>query len=330
MFGKMMNRYFYGKSGQGDYNPDNLPQTRMQLFWEMLRIRFSALMRLNLLYVIVWLPAIFVIARGLMMWYSSLVGITELQSLLDEGAMTAEAFADNYALWQSGVRSVVLQSLLFLVPCIAITGPCTAGLCYITRNWARDEHAFIWSDYKDAVKENWKPALLTSAITGIMPLLIYVCATFYGDMIAQNKLFIVPQILSITLGLVWLLMQLYTYPQIVTYTLSYRDVLKNSLLMAIGRLPMTVGLKLLSVLPALICGAVGILTPYFQYTMLAYGLYYIVIGFSLSRFVGASYTNAVFDRLINAKIEGAQVNRGLYHEEDDEDDSVDHNQNPSL
>ena len=58
MFGKAMNRYYYGKSGQGDYNKDDLPTNRWQLFWEMLRVRFSGLMRLNLMYMIIWLPAI--------------------------------------------------------------------------------------------------------------------------------------------------------------------------------------------------------------------------------------------------------------------------------
>lgn len=323
MFGKMMNRYYYGKSGQGDYNKDNLPQNRMQLFWEMLRIRFSGLMRLNLTYMLAWLPAMFVIARGLMLWYSGMVNLSDLQAQLDAGTITAEAFAENYALFGDAVKAILMQTLLFLIPCIAITGPFTAGLCYVTRNWARDEHAFAWADYKDALKENWKQSLLTSAITGFVPLLVYVCATFYGSMAAQSPLYIVPQVLSIMLGAVWMMMQLYTYPQIVTYTLTYKNVLKNSLLMAIGRLPMTVGLKLLSLVPASICAAVALLTPYFQYAMLAYGIYYVVIGFALSRFVGASYTNAVFDRLINVNIEGAQVNRGLYNEEDDDADDED-------
>jgi len=39
--------------------------------------------------------------------------------------------------------------------------------------------------------------------------------------------------------------------------------------------------------------------------------------------VGASFTNAVFDKYINVKIEGAQVNRGLYVEEDDDEDGED-------
>ena len=54
--------------------------------------------------------------------------------------------------------------------------------------------------------------------------------------------------------------------------------------------------------------------------------YYVLIGFGLSRFVTASYTNAQFDKYINSRIEGAQVNRGLaedddeYLEEDEEEE----------
>ena len=43
------------------------------------------------------------------------------------------------------------------------------------------------------------------------------------------------------------------------------------------------------------------------------------------RFVTASYTNAVFDRFINSRIEGAVINRGLSQETDDDDDEEEEN-----
>ena len=206
------------------------------------------------------------------------------------------------------------------MPCLALTGPFTTGVAYVTRNWARDEHAFIWSDFIDAVKGNWKYGLLTGFITGLMPLLMYVCVTFYGEMAGSNLLFMIPQVICIVVGSMWLCSLMYIYPQIVTYKLNYRNVVRNSLIMTIGRLPMTVGLKLLSLLPWAIAALISLFTPYMQYAMLGLAAYYIVIGFSLSRFVGASYANAVFDRYINPNIEGVQVGRGLYNAEDDEDD----------
>ena len=71
MFGKLMNSFYYGKSGKGDYRKEDLPKNRWQLFFEMLRIRFSALIRLNLMYMIVWLPAMIVLMMGAMSLLSS-------------------------------------------------------------------------------------------------------------------------------------------------------------------------------------------------------------------------------------------------------------------
>ena len=55
MFGRMMNNYYYGKSGKGDFRKDDMPGTRWQLFTDTLRTRLSALCRLNMLYMLVWL-----------------------------------------------------------------------------------------------------------------------------------------------------------------------------------------------------------------------------------------------------------------------------------
>ncbi len=320
MFGKMMNRFYYGKSGQGDFSKEDLPQTRWQLFWEMLKVRFSALFRLNLIYVTAWIPAIIVIGRGLLLAYSGLVGMADINAQLTAGEIAAEAAQEQLGTFTGYFQSLALQTLLLLVPALAITGPFTAGLAYVTRNWARDEHAFLWTDYRDAVKGNWKQGLLTSFITGLVPLLLYVCNVFYGDMAKQSWLFAIPQGLCIVAGILWLCSLTYMYPQMVTYKLTFGNLVRNSLIMTIGRLPQTVGLKLLSLLPAAVCAAVSFLTPYFQYAVMVYGAYYLLIGFALSRFVAASYSNAVFDRYLNPKIEGAQVNRGLYVEEDDEEE----------
>jgi len=323
MFGKMMNRFYYGKSGKGDYTTDDLPQTRWQLFWEMFRIRFMSFFKLNLMYAVAWLPAMIVIGRALILGYSGLVNITEVQLQAQAGEIAAEMAAQMASQYQDAMKSILLQTLLLLLPAIAITGPFTAGAAYVTRNWARDEHSFIWSDFWETAKNNWKQALLTSCITGFVPLFMYVCATFYGTMAQSMPVFYMLAVLCVMVGVLWLMGLMYMYPQMITYDLKYTALVKNSLLMVLGRLPATAGLKLLSTVPALICAAVCMFTPYAMYALLVYGLYYVLLGFALSRFVGASYTNAVFDRFINVKIEGAQVGRGLHQQDDDEEDEED-------
>ena len=299
MFGKLMNNYYYGKSGKGDYTPDDLPKNRWQLFWEMLRVRFSGLMRLNLMYVVVWLPAMI------------LTLITFLSILNVAGA---EEPAKNVDL-----GSIIYTWLLFLVPCIAITGPCTAGIAYVTRNWARDEHAFIWSDFKDAIKANWKQALPVSALTGVMPLVCYVGWTFYRNYAQQNAIMIIPQYLLLMIGLIFSICVTYAYPLMVTYELRFRDLLRNSVLLGIGRLPISAAMRLLHCVPVLIAFGVAMLWNPVVVAIILFG-YYLLIGFSLSRFVTASFTNAVFDKVLNPRIPGAQVNRGLNTNPDDDDE----------
>ncbi|MBO5502211.1 MAG: YesL family protein [Clostridia bacterium] len=321
MFGKAMNRYYYGKAGQGDYNKDDLPTNRWQLFWEMLRIRFSGLFRLNLMYMIVWLPAIVVIGRFLSMCISGIDSLGTFQTQLDAGEITVEAFGENAALYLEAIKSLFFQTLLLLIPCIAITGPFTAGITYVTRNWARDEHAFIFSDFVDAMKANWKQALITSVITGVMPTVVYVCNMYYGGMAEGNLIFMVPQVLCILIGIIWSLMLVYIYPLIITYDLKYKDVLRNAVLLSIARLPYSVLFRLGTLVPSIIAALLCyFLTQYTFIILLVLAAWYLLLGFALSRFVDASYTNAVFDKYINVKIEGAQVNRGLYNEEDDDED----------
>ena len=314
MFSKWMNSFYYGKSGKGDYTPENLPTNRWQLFWEMLRVRLSALVRLNLMYVLPWLPTMIVLMIG------ALSFLTSLNNMVDSGEVIAVGEL---------LGSVVAPTLLLLVPCITITGPFTSGVCYVTRNWARDEHAFIWSDFKDAVKENWKQSIVISFITSLVPLMLYVCWNFYGSMANDNAFMVVPQVLTMMIGLMWCLGVTYFHPLIVSYKLRMRDVIRNGLLLAVARLPMSIGLRLLHALPMII-GVVLMLFVSPMYCMLGLFAYYLLIGFSLSRFVTASYTNAVFDKYINAKIEGAVVNRGLYVPDDDDDEDEESGEDDSA
>ncbi len=314
MFGKFMNNYYYGKSGNGDYQKDDLPRTRWQLFWEMLRVRFAGLFRLNIVSVIAWLPAMYVLIQ-LMSNLFNIAGVAQTVEM-DPSAATPE----QLELVQNLIplyNSVIMRSLLFLVPAIAITGPFQAGMAYVTRNWARDEHAFVWSDFKDALIANWKQSLVISFITGLVPLIVYVGYQFYGDMGQQNMLFVVPQMLTAVLGLVWTLALVYFYPMMVTYKLNLRTLLRNALLLSIGRLPQTAGVRLVMLVPALLALAVSWFMPaYTIYALMVLAGYYLLIGNALARFVYASLSNAVFDKFINTRLEGVQINRGLAKEED--------------
>ena len=346
MFGKMMNNYYYGKSGKGDYTKNDLPKNRKQLFFEMLRIRLSALCRLNMMTILIFLPLIILLTVSLTTYLQGVNQYLIMQDALSAAGIqlngspiSEETMAEINEIFAAGEYSeeavkwflnfsisdfnkgILWQLVLFAIPCILITGPVETGLAYITRNWARDEHAFIWSDFKDAVKENWKQGLGVSAITSVVPITIYVCWNFYGGMADTNGFFfIIPQILVLMLGLLWSLGVMYMYPMIVTYKLRFTQLIRNGLMLGMGRLPQTAGVRLLALVPSIILFLLLLFTSIGMYAIIVWVLYYVIIGVALSRFVNASLTNAVFDKFINPRIDGAKVNMGLNTEPDEDDE----------
>ena len=354
--GRLMNNYFYGKAGKPDFQKNNLPHNRKQLFWEMLRIRFAALIRMNLMTLIAFLPIIVVIfiqAGNFLTELGTLANYDENGRLSaayveqmelspeDTAAMEAsyaklvsEAQANGINYLSERFYYYLFYTTLYLIPCIFITGPIQAGMAYVNRNWARDEHAFIWSDFKDAVKDNWKQGLLISGITAVVPFIVAVCWHFYNGMYTstQNLLYMALESICIVLGVMWFLALVFAYPMMVGYQVTNRQLIKNSITLAIARLPHTVAVRLATLLPAILAFVVYYFfaVPW-VYIGLFVALYYAILGNAFARFVFASFTNGLFEKYMNPHIEGARTNIGLHNEDDeDPDDDEEEEETPAA
>lgn len=306
IFGNMMNNYFYGKSGKGDYTVADMPQNRRQLFGTVLRTRWSAMIGVNLLYMVAWIPAV--------IW--SIFNVQLLYNI--------DVLKEN-----GGIASYFMMYLLILAPCIWITGPWTAGATYVMRNWARDEHSFVLSDFWDAVKGNWKQGLITSFVSGCLPVCMFVAWQFYGSMLEKSYVFIVPLAVVLLIGLVCKLAEMVIYTLMVTYQLRMRDLIRNAVLMALAKLPLTILMKLLTWIVPIICIVLMLVAPGIEsYIFMAIALLYALFVPAFNRLLIASYSNSLCEKYMNSKIEGARTDIGLrpenwddteYIPEDDED-----------
>ena len=291
-FGNLMNNYFYGKAGKGDYTIENMPQNRRQLFGEVMKVRWSSLFGVNLLYIIFWIPAI--------AW--SFLNFELILSMMDpESGHTMEEVMGTFSFY-----------LLVLFPCITITGPFNAGVTYVLRNWARDEHSFVLSDFKDAVKANWKQSLVISAISGILPFLLYVCWQFYSSMLSQSLLFIVPIALVMLVGILWTLSTMVMYDMLITYDLRLRDVIRNSILLTLGKLPFAILIKLIRLIAPVIMFLIAWFAPEVQmYVLMNGSLLYLVFMVAFNKLISVSYANWLCETYLNSRIEGARTDIGL-------------------
>ncbi len=261
MFGGLFNRMYYGNPNKPDLKYEDLKKKRFKLFFTVLQVRFWKLIQLNLMYSVFWLPAF--------IW-------VYIQSLV-----TAETG-----------EPITLVFFLVLLPCLLFAGPATAGVTYVIRNWARDEHAWVFSDFKDAWKMNWKESLLIMLINGLVLMLFYVAVTFYRAMAMNSIFYFVLYYFMLLIGLVYAMMNIYIFPLLVTYKLTIRQIYRNALIFTLAKLPHTFAIFVLMV--ALFIASAWYILPVF------------VVGLTFPMLIGVSLANWVFDKYMNPKLDGVE------------------------
>ena len=284
------NSYFYGRSGKKDFTEADLPENRFQLFRDVLSVRRGSMVGVNLLYLLIWLPAIAWTILNLLMLFSPPGGSDDIYPL-----------------------RLIFSYLTILCPLIAITGPFNVGVSYVLRNWARDEHSFVLSDFAAALKANWKQGLIFGAISGMVPLLSFICFRFYLDMADQSALFMLPLAITLIAALLWSLCAMLLPMMIVTYRQSFFCHVRNAMLMTIAALPRALLIRLATwALPGLIALVVVLNLPFFSIVAALTVLLYLVFMLAFNKLIHVSFANALCEKYLNPKIHGAATGIGLH------------------
>ncbi|HIR08472.1 MAG TPA: hypothetical protein IAA71_09745 [Candidatus Pullichristensenella stercoripullorum] len=135
---------------------------------------------------------------------------------------------------------------------------------------------------------------------------------FYGVLAESTSLlFVIPEVIVVIAAVLWLLMLQVAYTMMVTYKLTLRQLLGNAMRLALGRLPLFLGVRLLTAALPL---AMAIVFVYFPgqaaFLLTVGGFFYMVFGLALNRLLYASLANALCEQYINPGI-GAPVNIGM-------------------
>ncbi len=285
MFKGFFNRMYNGNPNRPDLDPGDMPKNRFELFFTTLGVRIGDLMKLNMLLIVFLLPIELWTIWTLMAMNAGLAGI-------DMSGGVPQVVTENLL----SQLSFYLMVNIVLLP---LAGPPLAGMTYVVRNYARDEHAWLWSDFRDHMKANWKQSMLLMLILALIMFLSFVVLSMYAFALqTQQWLWFMMTLYIIFLSL-FVLSYMYAFPMMVTYKLKLGQILRNSLMLSMGRLPFTIIFGVLAAFPVvlaiLIFGATG--SPI---ALLALALYYALLGITLTAFITNSYTNATFDRLMRS------------------------------
>ena len=244
----------YDKPGPG-VEKDEIPKAAPIRFFQIFGRKFGKLIQLNLVFLLPTL-AVFVLMASLYLFFHH-VGI-EIGTA--NGPLTLD-------IWT-----------MYVVPLpLVLLSPFTAGLTYVTRNFSREEHAFIWSDFWSAVKNNWKYFLLNGFVIYLMYVIQSFAMIYYYNNAAHNAFLYVPFWLCIVISVVFLFAQYYIPVMFVTFDLKFGQIYRNALIFVLAGFFRN--LLITVILAALIIGI--LLVPIMPLTILILLFLVLLLLFSL-------------------------------------------------
>lgn len=116
---------------------------------------------------------------------------------------------------------------------VILLSPFIGGLTFVTRNYAREEHAFIFSDFMDAIKGNWSAFLINGAIFYAVMAVLSVSIPYYLKAAPSSIMTAIAAGVCLLIGILFLFGQYYVPVMIVTFDLKIGQIIKNSLIFAV-------------------------------------------------------------------------------------------------
>ncbi len=299
----------YTKEGPG-IDKDDLPKSDSAIFLSVLGRRFWKFISLNLMYVLFSIPIIifsYFLSSFLLAFLFPTLNINDLsEKLLINTAGLDEDFA-----YQLAGRTIFLIQVIFTACNMSflyhVIGPVQAGFTYIFRNYARDEHAFLWMDFKDAFVKNFRQSIVCSIISILLNFLFVFSLAFYRNQFNNYWLRTIVTVILIIVFFYFSSMNMYLYQMMVTFNLSIKHLYKNASLFTILRLPFNILLILANLLifvgvPAFLFMVVPSIDLLFLITV----FWYVCFAFSLNYFIQNFYVNKQIKRYMLSRLEESQ------------------------
>lgn len=151
------------KIAKTDYTKNMLPQTRRQVFWDVVQLQWKKLLLLGMILLLFYLPL-------LLSAVTKDIYVANLYTSL-KGADEAQRLAAGQTLANLDVLRSLVHILFLLVLAVAVS-----GVLRVVRQYAWEENVHLPTDMGKGIRDNY---LQTAAIGVIAGLLYTLCLTVY-------------------------------------------------------------------------------------------------------------------------------------------------------
>lgn len=308
----LFTRLVEGPERSEDYVRKTLPTNRWSLGWDIVKTNFSKLAIINVLTLLFVLP---------------IVVLIYFRGVFIEGQAYNSAFSQNIGFGYPAIMpgsmlgvaesivfnvDLVFFALLFLLTFIASLG--LAGGFYVMRNLVWTEGVFVMKDYWSGIKKNYSVVLRASLLfvffLSISVLTIDLSNIQIAAKSSLSGLFNAIIIFSYILIAIITIMYLFLLTIGVTYKHSFMGLIRNSLILTVGLLPVSIFFAAFSV--------VWFALLLFDYSSIIFAIglmLLILLSVSLFMLVWTNYSQWVFDEVVNDNVAGAKKYRGIYKKE---------------
>ncbi len=270
----------YSKPGKG-VNKRNPDQPRIQVFFDVLPRKMWDLFKLNVLYLLTALP--FCIVTMIIVGVLSSAMLDAISPHLDNTSIV----------WMDIVLRIPL-SFLFMI--FLGQGPVTAGYTYIMREHGREHPCWLISDFFERCKANFKQSFSLWIIDLLFFYLLVGTFNFY----MQANMWIL-QYAILMIAVIYAMMHIYVYQMMVTFDLPLKYILKNSLLLALGKAPVNLLIIVLMIVIYMAVPVLVFLTAKSIIVVLIMLLVEVLIFPPITSFAINFYIDPILDKLINTE-----------------------------
>lgn len=140
------------------------------------------------------------------------------------------------------IVDLIWLGILWTVTSLALVtvGPATSALYYAVVKVIRRERGYVTKAFFHSFKENLKPGIIAGGLFWILVVLMYIDFTYASAMSANGETFgtvMVVVFMCVTVFAVFIYM--WIYPILSRFTLGFRPLLINSLLISVKHFPRT-------------------------------------------------------------------------------------------
>ncbi len=261
---------------------DEPPKKGIALFWDIVIKRFWKMVSLNALYIVFSVPGLII---G---WFLTAFMATNVMALFN---------IDLTAILSEGDQaSIAISQFCMYLTCVIYAifggGAPTAGMTYVLKNYRIDNHAWVWADFWSTFKEKFLKATVVYIIDTVILFLLSLNFCFYGATASTNIISYLLQGLMVVIFFIFLLMHAYVYPIMISRDMKIWELYKNSFILALGKLPITLASMAL-------CCAICVLITGLAFTVAVYFMLLIpIILFTFTSFVNLFITYPVIQQYI--------------------------------